>query len=440
MPEAAAIGAPPATAPSTPTITLPSKPNLPVHQPTPDIDMASTRETGRKMFRQKLEERFGPTPKPEKVPKTKEQTPPPETPKTPKTDAETVTPDTETPETPAEKPAEGQTDQTPPTEPTDKGKKVSPWKIVEQYKERTKSLEKELAEVKASIKPENDVRSMQTELEQLRTSLKEKEDYLRLHHYQQSDEFRTKFEQPWEQTWLKTAKQMQEITVTDPTTGAERQATVHDIERLVNSPLGAARKMADEMFGPFANDAMAMRGKIVELFEAREEAIAKAKTEGANWQKTQSENATKQTAALRQEIAQTWQKSNETYLADEKVGHYFKPHEGDQEWNDALQRGFKLVDEAFAGNIMDPKLEAEQRASMVRKHAAVRYRAAAFGGMRKLLSRMEAKVAALEEELGKYRGTTPKAGEVTKPSSGTVGVKSGFSGLEERLRQKARAA
>lgn len=389
MPEAATIEAPSTATASTPAVSLPSKPNLPVHQPTPETDTSTTRDSARKMLRQKLEERFGPTPKPEKVPKTKEQTPPPETPKTPKTDSEAVTPETETPETPAEKPAEVQTDQTPPTEPTDKGKKVSAWKIVEQYKERTKSLEKELAEVKASIKPENDVRAMQTELEQLRTSLKEKEDYLRLHHYQQSDEYRTKFEQPWEQTWLKTAKQMQEITVTDLTTGTERQATVHDIERLVNSPLGAARKMADEMFGPFANDAMAMRGKIVELFEAREEAIAKAKAEGANWQKKQSENQTKQTAALRQEIAQTWQKSNETYLADEKVGHYFKPHEGDQEWNQRLSKGAELVDKAFA-TLRPDFSNGEPRADVIRRHAAIRQRAIAFGPLRHAYEQMTA--------------------------------------------------
>lgn len=384
MPEAAAIEAPPATA--TPTINVTAKPVLPVHQPTPEVDMASTREAGRKMFRQKLEERFGPTPKPEKVPKPKEQPAEPSLDEKPKPDAsqpdtEDISPETETKETPPPEAKEGQPDQTPPAEKTEKGKKESPWKIVEKWKERSKALEKELADVKSSILPENDTKALKTRLEQLEASLKEKEDYLRLHHYQQSDEYRTKYEQPWEAAWQKTAKQMAEIMVTDPTTGAERQANVHDIERLVNSPLGAARKMANEMFGDFADDAMAMRGKIVELFEAREEAITKAKSEGANWQKTQTETQAKQAAALRQEMAETWQKTNETYLADPKVGHYFKPHEGDQEWNQRLSKGAELVDKAFA--TLKPDFSGnEPRAEVIKRHAAIRQRAIAFGPLR----------------------------------------------------------
>lgn len=383
MPEPT-ITAPAAPPPSgTPAIDIGSRPALPVHQPTPDVDMAGTREAGRKLFRQKLEERFGPTPKPDKVPKPKEQsdeTPPDDKSKleTPQPDADVTPPDDKPKDTTASDAKEGDTDK---TVPADKGKKESPWKIVEKWKERSKALEKELAEVKASIKPENDVKAMQTELEQLRTSLKAKEDYLRLHHYQQSDEYRDKYEKPWEQAWQKTAKQMAEILVTDPTTGVERQATVHDIERLVNSPLGAARKMANEMFGDFADDAMTMRGKIVELFEAREEAIAKAKAEGSNWQKTQSEQLNKQEAALRAEVAQTWQKSNESFLSDEKVGHYFKPHEGDQEWNQRLTKGAELVDRAFA--TLKPVFpEGESRADVIKRHAAIRQRAIAFGPLR----------------------------------------------------------
>lgn len=421
MPEAA-IAPPPAAAPApAPSIEMTAKPALPVHQPTPDFDTTSTRETARKLFHQKVEERFGPTPKPEKVPKEK----PAETPldeKT-KTDApkETDTsPNDETKDTPPGETKTEETEQPAATEKADKGKKESPWKVVEKWKQRAGALEKELAEVKASIKPENDVKAMQTEMEQLKASLKEKEDYLRLHHYQQSDDYKNSFEKPWEQAWQKTAKQMAEITVTDPTTGQERQATVLDIERLVNSPLGAARKMADEMFGPFANDAMAMRGKIVELFEAREEAIANAKANGEKWQKEQSENATKQTAALRQEIAQTWQKSNEQYLADEKVGHYFKPHEGDQEWNQRLSKGTELVDKAFS--TLKPDFSGgEPRAEVIKRHAAIRHRAIAFGPLRHAYEQAAAERDAWKAKYEAIAKSAPTASTTTAPSKDQTG-------------------
>lgn len=368
MPEAAIAA--PAAPPPTPTINVPSKPSLPVHRPTPETDTSGTRESARQMFRKRLEEKFGAEP----------ETPPAEKPK-----VETPTPPTE-PETPEPKEAEPTEEPTVEAtddkkEKTEKSKKESPWKIVENYKKRTKALEQELSDLKATIKPESDVKAMQTELERLRTSLKEKENFLRLHHYQQSDDYRNNFEKPWEAAWQKTAKQMSEITVTDPTSGAERQATVHDIERLVNSPLGAARRIADEMFGPFANDAMAMRGKIVELYEAREEALNKAKANGETWQKEQAENQAKQSQALRQEISDTWKKSNESFLADEKVGQYFKQREGDEEWNNRLTKGTELVDKAFA--TLKPDFSSgEPRAEVIKRHAAIRHRAIAFGPLR----------------------------------------------------------
>jgi hypothetical protein len=331
-----------------------------------------------------------------------------------KEEATTETPEAATPDQPPTETKEGE--ETPAATP-EKGKRESPWKVVEKYKERTRTLEKELAEAKASIAPESDIKAMKTRLEQAEKALTEKEEFIRLHSYQASDEYRTKFQQPWEQAWQKTAKQMSEISVVDPQTGAERQATVQDIERLVNSPLGVARKMADEMFGSFANDAMNMRGKIVELYEAQQEAITKAKTDGESWQRTQSEAQTKQMEALRQEVVQTWKKANEEALADARYSQYFKPKEGDTEWNQRLTKGTELVDKAFA--TMRPDFSTgEPRAEVIKRHAAIRQRAIAFGPLRHAYEKVVAEAKTWREKYEAIAKSSPPTGQGAAKTKG----------------------
>jgi hypothetical protein len=98
-------------------------------------------------------------------------------------------------------------------------------------------------------------------------------------------------------------------------------------------------------------------------------------------------------------------------LADEKNGPFFKPVEGDEHWNQRLAKGFELVDRAFAENPLDPNLTSEQRAAVVRRHAAVRNRAAAFGPLKYKVSQLETKVAELTKELEQFKGSTPTVGD-----------------------------
>jgi hypothetical protein len=294
----------------------------------------------------------------------------------------------------------------------DKGKtgKVSPWKLVDQFKARAATLEKELADVKAAITPESDRRLLSeraTKAEQRATEL---ENQMRLIRYESSQEFQEKYEEPCKKGWAYCLKEMEGVPVIDETTGQERPMTAKDMLDLTQLDIADARKLAEEKFGPFANDALAQRKELKKLLETRADAIHKAKEDGALREQQQKEQTDRQAGEQAKFIKTTWDRVVAEALADPKAGVFLKPREGDTEWNTRLENGYKLVDEAFTGSVADPKLSPEQRAAMIRKHAAVRNRAAGWGALRYENGTIKAKLEAAEKELAKYKSSTPPAG------------------------------
>lgn len=304
-----------------------------------------------------------------------------------------------------EKPAETEA---PP--PGTKGKQASPWKLVETYKAKAKTLEAEVADLKSRIAPETDFKALQERLNKAESDLAEKEEFVRLHNYQQSEEYRDKYQKPYEAAWQKAAKTLSEISITDPGTGTERVATVNDMELLVNAPLGQARKLATEVFGDFANDAMAMREKILGLYEAQQEAIQTAKKTGAEREKTQSLERQQSMAKLAKEVSDLWSKANQEVLADEKYGSFFKPREGDDEWNGWLAKATAYVDKAFA--TLRPTLpEGMDKAEVIKMHAKIRQGAIAFGPLRRENARLQKQLNEWKSKYEAIAKSSPPAGQ-----------------------------
>lgn len=312
---------------------------------------------------------------------------------------ETPTPDA------GEKPAETEA---PP--PGTKGKQASPWKLVETYKTKAKALEAEVADLKSRIAPESDFKAVQERLTKAEAALAEREEFVRLHNYQQSQEYQDKYQKPYEAAWQKAAKTLSEISITDPGTGQERVATVNDMELLVNAPLGQARKLATEIFGDFANDAMAMRERILGLYDAQQEAIQTAKKTGADREKAQTLERQQATEKLKQEVANIWAKANEEVLADPKYGSFFKPREGDDEWNGWLAKATAYVDKAFA--TLRPTLpEGADKAEIIKMHAKIRQGAIAFGPLRRENARLKAERDDWKAKFEAISKSTPPAGQ-----------------------------
>lgn len=331
---------------------------------------------------------------------------------------------------PGEGPAAGETDP--------KKTKANPWQLLKAEKAARAQAEKETQELRSQIVPEAERKTLAERAERAEKRAAEMDAELKLRAFEKSDDFKKQYDAPYEEAWKRAGREIAEIPITDANTGEERAASAQDLLELVNLPLRAARKIAEERFGAFADDAMAHRKEIRSLFEARNKAIEDSRNAAVERDKQQLEQAQSYLQKTTDFVRSEWDRANKEAMSEESRARFFKPREGDQEWNDLLEKGFKLVDQAFAGNVMDPKLQPEQRAGMVRAHAAVRNRAAAFGPMRKLVGRLESKVAELEKELGQYRGSTPKTGEPGHRRTTPAAPASGLSGLEQRLRARAR--
>jgi len=218
--------------------------------------------------------------------------------------------------------------------------------------------------------------------------------------------------------------ELSEISILDPQTQQQRPVTSQDMLNLVNLPLGEARAMANSVFGDFADDVMTHRKEIRNLFAQRNDALKEAKEKGAEREKLRKEQFEQFTKQTGEQVKKTWEAANEAAKKDERYGKYFVEVEGDEDGNQRLGKGFQLVDRAFSDpSPTDPRLTPEQRAEIVRRHAAVRNRAAAFGRLVLGTTQLEAKLAEAQKELEQYKASTPSPNTETKPAANGTPVR-----------------
>jgi hypothetical protein len=139
------------------------------------------------------------------------------------------------------------------------------------------------------------------------------------------------------------------------------------------------------------------------------------------------------------EIRETWARANEEITGDLKVGRYFMPLEGNAEVNQRLAKGFELADRAFSENPMDPSLTAEQRQSVIKRHAAIRNRAAAFGRLVYENNQAQTTISELKAEIARLKSGEPELAGHKEPST-PAARKTTMSSVLENLRSRAKPA
>ncbi len=297
-----------------------------------------------------------------------------------------------------------------------KDKKVNPWKLVDEHKTARAKLETELVELKKLVPNEAARKKEVAELEQYRKRAQELEDEIRFVNYEKSPEFQDKYQKPYKEAWTKAMNELRELTI-EQEDGTHRQVSPNDLLRLVNAPLGQAREMAETMFGAFANDVMVHRKEIKNLFDKQSSALEEARTKGAERERTMLESYQNMTQTMQKTVSGHWQKAQEAALADANIGKYLKPIEGNEEHNTRLTKAQELIDQAFKENPLDPRLTEEQREAIVKRHAALRNRAIAYGPLMNENKTLQARVSELEEKLKQYQGSTPET-TGTQPRNG----------------------
>lgn len=320
------------------------------------------------------------------------------------------------------------------------GKKPSPWKMVDEYKGKLAKAEADLAALKDNQLPENDRKAYEERATKAEARAKQLEEIMADHDFSQTQDFQSNFVKPYDDAWRVAMTELKGVQVSDGQGGA-RDINPNDMLTLVNMELAQARHVANEYFGDFANDVMNHRNQIRDLYN-KQQAKLKAEKEGRTAKKQQETEAqTKAQQQMTETITATWKAENEAVLKDEKYGALFKPREGDEQWNQRLAKGFELVDRAFSQNPADPKLTPEERAAVIRRHAAVRNRAAAWGSLRGEVERLTAENKALTDELSQYKQTEPPAGAGRSAQAqvpGAPGPGGAKAQLWEALKKKAR--
>jgi len=370
-------------------------------------------------------------PKTPEPPKPTETTPPETTPASDELGLES-----ESPKPPETKPDDAPATDKPPEKMLDeKGKpvdtkKVSPWKLLDQFKGRLTAAEKENVELKERLTKMADVEAASKQIESIQKRNQELEEEIKYQNYSKSKEYEEKYQKPYEAAWAKAAKELAELEVLDETGTVTRHATSQDLIALANMPLGQARKTATAMFGDSANDVMLHRQRIIDLSDAQREALETARKSGSD---RQEQSSVKQQAVAK-EVGTLWEQFNSE--AASKL-EYLKPKEGDNDWNAALTKAQSLVDTAFGQSPIDPNLPPEQRAKIVKAHAAIRNRAIAYSSLKLENTRLRTQIAERDAKLKEYEGSEPGAGNGSKEGAKAVQPAHPMDRAKARLRAEA---
>ena len=334
------------------------------------------------------------------------------------------------PQTPAE-PPKTQGEQTPPAQeqkaPVEaKGeKKPGAWQLKERYEKLAREYEKRAVEAESKLAQMGDADKLRQRAEQAETRLKELDEHIRYVDYSKSEEFKTKYQQPYEEAWTHAVNDLKELQVSLPD-GNQRTGTVQDLLALANLPLGEARRRANDMFGEAADDVMAHYRKVRELSSAQTRALEEARKNGA-------ERQTQQTTAQKTAMEQTAKLFHQFREEDSAKYDFLKPKEGDEQWNSKLKQATDYVDSAFSSSSSDPRLTPEQRAEIVRKHASVRGRAIGFTTLKMENTRLKNELAERDKIIAQYKGGEPNNGQ---PHGGEAASTAPIDAME-RFRQKA---
>lgn len=274
-------------------------------------------------------------------------------------------------------------------------------------KTKVATLEKQLEESKAKPLEDSERKSFTEQIVTLNKKLEEATANLKTVAYEQSDEFKSRYEEPFMDTWNEGVQQVETLTVTLPD-GATRKGTPNDFQVVMReSDNERAAEIASELFGTNAFYLLATRRELQKLNSARNKALNEYKTTLGERTKSEIEAAKKQKEQQEADRVQRitlFKKFNEE--AAQKFPDLFAPLEGDDEGNKILDKGFKNADLAFSGG---NGLTSEQ---VVRLHSAIRNRAGAFGRLVHRLKQRDAKIEELEKVISELRGSTPGEGQV----------------------------
>jgi len=165
------------------------------------------------------------------------------------------------------------------------------------------------------------------------------------------------------------------------------------------------------------------------LADAQNKALDDARKTGTERQTQMTERM----KSVQSEVSSLWEKFNRE---DSEKIEFLKAKEGDNEWNGKLEKAKALADEAFSKNATDPRLTPEERAKLVKAHAAVRNRSIAYSTLKLENARLKAQIKERDDKLKQFEASEPTAGQ----SGGNGSQAKPAATPMERARQRLHAS
>lgn len=357
-----------------------------------------------------------PEPKPEPAPKPKD----PETGKFVK--AEPKPEPAKVPEKPTpapEKPATG-----PEYEPPQVAKPSELRTWAKRMGGRAEQAERQLSQLNAKVRElesrqpqQADTKALTEELAATKKRLEEYEGELKVTRYERSNEYKEKFEKPYQNAVKNAYAEVKELLVSvpnpnDPDNPQERQATPADFDEVYNLPLGPATKLAKAKFGDAASIVIQHVKAIKDSARAALNAVEEHKGQASQFEQQQ----VAQQKMVEEGRSRMFSEAVNSIV--EKYKDLFGERDGDTTWNEALAKGRHMADLAFSDR---QGLTPVQSAVL---DAQIHARVSAFPGLRAENAKLKADLAAKDKEISDLRGSSPG-----KPGSAPVDTKSNTENL-----------
>lgn len=282
--------------------------------------------------------------------------------------------------------------------------------------EEMNRMRNRIRELESKAPQEQDVTALTEQLAAATKKIEQYEGEVRLTKYERSQEYKEKYESPYQDAVRSAYGEVKELFVTipnpeDPEHPKERPATEADFDEIYQLPLGPATKLAHAKFGEAASIVIAHRKAIRDRAQAAVKAVEEHKTKGAEYEK-------QQTAQQRmREEGMTRMFNTAVEGLQTKYPTWFGEREGDKEWNEAMAHGRQVAELAY-GDGRD-KLTPDQSAIL---NAQIYHRIASWPALKVALTRTEAKLKELEKAAQEKRASAPGAaqpnGEATPQTAG----------------------
>lgn len=309
-------------------------------------------------------------------------------------------------------------------------------KEVSEWKSKYESLQKEVSTPKENPKE----KELSEKLSDREKRLQQLDEELRYTAYERSQEFKEKYEVPFQKAYsegveLTESFQYKEPDKTDATTGetipgATRAGTKEDWYRFMMMDNAEANKFAHDHFGYDAAQMIQQRRDVIKLTQSKAAALEEFRSKGAERDKARREAFEKQAGEFRE----LFKRTSQTALEDPKNSRWFKAEEGDLKGKEILEKGFEITDRGFSDT---SKMTPQERAEL---HSAIRNRSGAFSYLKYLVQKQDGKIAELEKQLKEFEASEPG-----QPAKGNRQVSetepaNGFDAFERAAKKAARMA